>query len=163
VSDDRRPFKRSPSPTKSSSRLETTTATSARMGRIRRTGTTPELAVRKVFAAHGLRYRLNNRDLPGAPDLANRGKRWAVFVHGCFWHRHEGCSRSTTPKSNAAFWISKFQDNVMRDQTAVRSLRDMGFQVAVIWECEVAASASQVARRFHSRRMSMAKRTCRNR
>jgi DNA mismatch endonuclease (patch repair protein) len=121
------------------------------MARVRQSGTAPELAVRKIFAANGLRYRLNNRSLPGAPDLANRRRRWAVFVHGCFWHRHSGCSRATTPKANAEFWLSKFARNTERDQEAVRALRAMGYRVATIWECDVTNSARRIARALRAR------------
>jgi DNA mismatch endonuclease (patch repair protein) len=77
-----------------------------------------------------------NRDLPGNPDLANRASRWAVFVHGCFWHRHSGCPRSTTPKNNRAFWVAKFDANIERDKRVRQQLRDVGFRVFVTWECE---------------------------
>jgi DNA mismatch endonuclease Vsr len=110
--------------------------TSARLARIRQTGTKPEQEVRKVLAAVGLRYRLNNRDLQGSPDIANRRSRWAIFVHGCFWHRHQRCKRTTTPKRNREFWEAKFRANQHRDERAVESLTKEGFRVAVIWECE---------------------------
>ncbi len=84
----------------------------------------------------GLRFRVRNRDLPGSPDIANRSKKWAVFVHGCFWHRHVGCSRATTPKRNAEFWAEKFERNRERDRSVVREMRKMGFTVAIVWECE---------------------------
>lgn len=111
-------------------------ATSARMGRVRQKGTSAELAVRAALAELGLRYRLANRDLPGSPDMANRRGKWAVFVHGCFWHRHPGCVRTTTPKNNAEFWQAKFRANVARDEGAIGRLKDLGFRVLVIWECE---------------------------
>lgn len=107
------------------------------MKRVRRSGTRPELVVRKVCTSIGLRYRVTNRDLPGSPDLANRRRKLAIFVHGCFWHRHEGCSRATTPRSNRLFWLRKFRDNMARDGRAVRKLRAMNFRVMTIWECQV--------------------------
>ncbi len=116
--------------------LLTTPDASRRMHNVRRTGTNPELAVRKIASSLGLRYRTINRNLPGSPDLANRSKRWAVFVHGCYWHRHGGCPRTSTPKSNRKFWQAKFQRNVQRDRAAIRALRHLGFDVVVIWECE---------------------------
>ncbi len=106
------------------------------MASVRRSGTSPELAVRKVLATYGLRYTLNNRDLPGSPDLANRSRRYAIFVHGCFWHRHSNCPRSTTPSRNREFWQAKFDANVVRDRGAIRALRRMGYSVVVVWECE---------------------------
>lgn len=116
----------------------TTARTSARMARVRQYGTDPELLVRAAARAAGLRYTLANRDLPGSPDLANRTRRFAIFVHGCFWHRHAGCVRATTPKSNRAFWIAKFERNTARDRASIRTLKKQGFRVLVIWECEVA-------------------------
>lgn len=117
--------------------LEVDEATSVRLSRIRQHGTFPELAVRRIAAAAGLHYRTRNRDLPGSPDLANRSKRWAVFVHGCYWHSHEGCSRATVPKRNRAFWKAKFVANRARDRRAVCQLRSLGFRVLTVWECEV--------------------------
>jgi len=111
-------------------------ATSARMGRVRQKGTSAELAVRSAVSRLGFRYRLANRDLPGSPDIANRRAKWAIFVHGCFWHRHPGCGRSTTPKNNAAFWKAKFLANVARDERSIQALHSSGFRVLVIWECE---------------------------
>lgn len=110
--------------------------TARRMGGIRQMDTTPEVAVRHALSALGLRYRVRNRDLPGSPDIANRQRRWAVFVHGCYWHRHPGCRRTTTPKRNAAFWNAKFAANVARDQRSVHELERRGYRVLTIWECE---------------------------
>jgi DNA mismatch endonuclease (patch repair protein) len=84
----------------------------------------------------GLRFRIHARDLPGRPDLVNRRKRWAVFVHGCFWHSHEGCKLASTPRSNAAYWQPKLEANTARDQDHYRALQERGFQVFIIWECE---------------------------
>lgn len=109
-------------------------ATSARMGLVRQKGTRPELIVRRSLSALGHRYRLNNRDLEGSPDVANRRERWAVFVHGCFWHRH-GCKASTTPTRNREFWEAKFARNVERDLRTILELRASGFKVVVVWEC----------------------------
>lgn len=106
------------------------------MAVIRQKGTKPELIVRKLMTALGHRYRVSNGDLAGSPDLANRARRWALFVHGCFWHRHPGCHLTTTPKRNAEFWQAKFDRNVQRDAEAISTLREAGFNVLVIWECE---------------------------
>jgi DNA mismatch endonuclease (patch repair protein) len=115
--------------------LEVDDATSARMRTVRQKGTRPELVVRRALAGLGHRYRLGNRDLPGSPDIANRRHRWAIFVHGCFWHRH-GCKASTTPTRNREFWEAKFLRNVERDRRASDALRARGYTVIVIWECE---------------------------
>lgn len=111
--------------------------TSARLGRIRQKDTSAERAVRRVLHALGLRFRVRNRDLPGAPDAANRTRRWAVFVHGCFWHAHRGCYRATVPKRNREFWLEKFAANRARDARALRALRRQGYFTLVIWECEL--------------------------
>lgn len=114
----------------------TTAKTSARMARVRRGGTKPELRVRRYLSSLGIRYRTKNRDLPGSPDLANRSKKLAVFVHGCFWHRHEHCKAATIPKANSAFWRSKFAANVSRDARARERLETMGYTVKTVWECQ---------------------------
>lgn len=116
--------------------LATDAETSARMKRIRRANTKPELLVRKWLAAHGFRFRVKNRDLPGSPDIVNRKKRWAVFVHGCFWHGHEGCSKATIPKRNIEFWTQKILSNKRRDAVKEAQLTGAGYEVHVVWQCE---------------------------
>ena len=122
-------------------------STSERMGGIRQKGTAAELAVRRIATSLGLHYRISNRDLPGSPDLANRSRKWAIFVHGCFWHRHAGCSRTTTPRRNRAFWVAKFEANIARDARVQSELRDLGYRVVVLWECEVEREAQAVGYR----------------
>src|SRR3990172_717284 len=109
---------------------------SRRMATVRSRNTGPELSVRSIVHRYGLRFRLTNRDLPGSPDLVNRSRKWAVFVHGCFWHRHRGCPRTTTPKRNAEFWRAKFRANVLRDRRKERELTKIGYSVLVLWECQ---------------------------
>jgi DNA mismatch endonuclease (patch repair protein) len=109
------------------------------MANIRQRGTRPELVVRSVARRMGLHFRVQNRDLPGSPDLANRKRKWVVFVHGCFWHRHEACAKTTTPTRNREFWEAKFVANVGRDRRAVEALRAAGYRVVVVWECETLA------------------------
>jgi DNA mismatch endonuclease, patch repair protein len=111
--------------------------TARRMGGIRQQGTAPELLVRIIASSLGLAYRVRNRDLPGSPDLANRKRRWAIFVHGCFWHAHHGCELATVPKRNRGFWRAKFVANVERDRRAVNRLRGLGYSVITIWGCEL--------------------------
>lgn len=125
--------------------LEVDAETSLRLGRIRQSDTEPEQAVRRFLYASGLRFRVRNRDLTGSPDIANRTGRWAVFVHGCFWHRHPSCRRSTTPKRNREFWMAKFDANVERDRRSVEALRELGYRVAVVWECETEDPVSLAA------------------
>lgn len=115
--------------------LMTTAQRSAHMALVRRAGTGPELAVRRLLRDLRIRFTTENRDLPGSPDMANRSRKFAIFVHGCYWHRHPGCSRTTTPTNNLAFWQAKFDANVLRDRRVVRLLRKEGYKVLMIWEC----------------------------
>lgn len=110
---------------------------SQRMARIRGKNTRPEVALRKVLHGLGLRYRLHGSWLPGRPDLVFPRYKAVVFVHGCFWHRHSGCSIATIPKSNTPFWLDKFEKNVARDTRAIRALEELGWRVFVAWECEL--------------------------
>ena len=134
----RQPFKRIERRLAKTRSLSTTSTISRRMGTVRQRGTSPELAVRRIVSQLGIRYTLRNRDLPGSPDLANRTKRFAIFVHGCFWHRHRRCALTTTPRSNRSFWQAKFVRNVERDRASIRALRARNFRAVVIWGCEVA-------------------------
>jgi DNA mismatch endonuclease (patch repair protein) len=109
---------------------------SALMARVRGKDSKPEIVVRRSAHALGYRFRLHRRNLPGTPDLVFPRLRKAIFVHGCFWHRHRGCSRTTTPKTRAAFWAEKFADNIKRDARTRRQLRAAGWDVLVVWECE---------------------------
>lgn len=106
------------------------------MAGIRGKDTAPELAVRRFLHRAGLRFRLHAR-LPGKPDLVFPRYRVALFVHGCFWHRHPGCRYTTTPASNAAFWQQKFAENVSRDARVQRQLETLGWQVHVVWACQL--------------------------
>ncbi|OGQ25632.1 MAG: very short patch repair endonuclease [Deltaproteobacteria bacterium RBG_16_71_12] len=115
--------------------------TSIRLGRIRQSRTAPEQAVAQALRRLDLTYRRRNHGLPGSPDFANRRAAWAAFVHGCYWHRHSGCIKATTPTRNRDFWLAKFDDNRRRDRKAVRVLRKLGFSVVVVWECECADPA----------------------
>lgn len=112
---------------------------SERMSRIRGKDTRPELTLRKVLHALGLRYRLHGAGLPGKPDLVFPRYRSVVFVHGCFWHRHVGCSIATTPKSNTTFWEQKFEKNTDRDRRVTLELEKAGWKVLVAWECELSS------------------------
>jgi DNA mismatch endonuclease (patch repair protein) len=107
------------------------------MAGIRGRDTKPELAVRRYLHCHGLRYRLHARELPGRPDVVLPRYRTAVFVHGCFWHRHESCRFAYTPKTREEFWLRKLEGNAARDGRDQQRLRDLGWRVEVVWECEV--------------------------
>lgn len=106
------------------------------MSGIRGKDTQPELTVRSFLHRAGLRFRLHAK-LPGKPDLVLPKYHAAVFVHGCFWHRHEGCRYATTPASNAAFWQEKFAANVRNDTKVKQQLQALGWRVLVIWSCEL--------------------------
>lgn len=108
------------------------------MARIGSKDTKPELRVRKLLHGMGYRYRLHRRDLPGTPDICFPSRRKVVFVHGCFWHRHDGCKRSTTPSTRKSYWEQKFDRNVVRDRRNLTDLAQLGWQALVVWECETA-------------------------
>jgi DNA mismatch endonuclease (patch repair protein) len=105
------------------------------MSRIRSSGTAPERAVRQLLSRAGIRYRLNVRDLPGKPDFANKTRKFAIFVHGCFWHSHENCALASDPKSNLNCWLPKLQRTKARDLAHLERLEQLGYRVLVIWEC----------------------------
>jgi DNA mismatch endonuclease (patch repair protein) len=117
-------------------RLPTDSVRSALMRRVRRARTAPEDAVAAALRDLGVACRRNLRSLPGSPDFANRRRGWAIFVNGCYWHRHTNCARATTPKRNAAFWAAKFAANRRRDARKILELRKQGLGVLLIWECE---------------------------
>jgi DNA mismatch endonuclease (patch repair protein) len=105
------------------------------MAAVRDKDSSAELLVRSYLHRHGFRFRLHADDLSGRPDIVLPRWRAAIFVHGCFWHRHARCSRSTTPTTRRAFWLAKFQRNVERDRAAVEKLLATEWRVAVVWEC----------------------------
>jgi len=107
------------------------------MSRIRSQATKPEMEVRRWLWAHGYRYRLNVRSVPGKPDIVMRRYRTAIFVNGCFWHGHEGCSKFVMPKSNTDFWQRKIDRNRERDRKNYDMLIQNGWQVIVLWECRL--------------------------
>ena len=105
------------------------------MSGIRGKDTKPEMVVRKALFAAGFRFRLHRRDLPGAPDVVMAGRRVAVFVHGCFWHRHKGCRLAAVPATRPGFWKAKLDGNAARDGKNIGRLRELGWRVLVVWEC----------------------------
>jgi DNA mismatch endonuclease (patch repair protein) len=98
--------------------------------------TKPKMIVRRLLYSMNYRYRLHQRHLPGRPDIVFSSRRKAIFVHGCFWHRHPGCLKATSPKTRADFWSEKFDRNVERDQNVEQRLADLGWNSLVVWECE---------------------------
>ena len=109
---------------------------SENMRAIKAKNTSPEKRVRSVAHRLGLRFRLHRSNLPGSPDMIFPRRKTVLFVHGCFWHRHENCSRATTPKSNTDYWCRKFRRNMERDAENRKKLEDRGWKVFIIWECE---------------------------
>ncbi|MFZ2630528.1 MAG: DNA mismatch endonuclease Vsr [Desulfosalsimonadaceae bacterium] len=106
------------------------------MSRIKGKNTKPEIIVRSLLHKAGYRFRIHRKDLPGKPDIVLPKHNMVIFVHGCYWHRHQGCRFTYTPKSRTDFWNKKFSDTVERDIKHRRQLIDMGWKVEVIWECE---------------------------
>lgn len=110
------------------------------MSRIKGKDTKIEVEVRKYLFSKGYRFRKNDKRYPGKPDIILPKYHVAIFVHGCFWHRHEGCKDATTPKTRTEFWLEKFDKNVKNDQIKQEKLRELGWKVIVIWECELKRS-----------------------
>ncbi len=107
------------------------------MSRIKGKDTCPEIVVRSILHRLGYRFRLHRKDLPGKPDIVLPKHETVIFVNGCFWHRHTGCRQATTPKSNTGFWKKKFADTIKRDRKQQRLLKEAGWRVLVLWECQI--------------------------
>jgi len=116
------------------------------MSRIRGKDTGPELTLRSLLHRAGYRFRVHRPDLPGKPDIVLSKYRTVIFVHGCFWHRHEGCAGATVPSTRRDFWLAKFEGTVKRDRHKQQQLEELGWQVITVWECELAANAICVLR-----------------
>lgn len=110
---------------------------SLNMSKIQAKNTKPELFIRSELYKLGYRYRVNSKLVEGHPDIYFTKKRIAVFVHGCYWHRHTDCKFAYTPKSNVDFWMKKFDNNIERDKIVMNALRENGIRVMVIWECTI--------------------------
>ena len=113
------------------------------MRRIRSRDTQPELRVRQLLRAAGVGYRLGGCGLPGRPDVVMKGRRTVVFVHGCFWHGHEGCKHFRLPKSRHDWWVAKIAGNKARDQRSESALRELGWHVVTIWACALGTHAAR--------------------
>lgn len=107
------------------------------MAGIKGKNTKPEMLVHRLVYEMGFLFRLHRKDLPGSPDLVFPGLRRVIFVHGCFWHRPPGCKFAYTPKSNTQFWLDKLEGNTRRDTQALTALETLGWDVLIVWECEV--------------------------
>ena len=110
---------------------------SKNMSAIKSKNTRPEIIVRKFLHSKGYRFRLHRKDLPGSPDIVLPKYKTAIFVHGCFWHRHQGCKYATNPKTRIKFWENKFNQNIKRDKENILSLRNLKWEVLVVWECQL--------------------------
>jgi DNA mismatch endonuclease, patch repair protein len=106
------------------------------MKRVRQRGTEAELTVRRALTRLGASYRVNTATLPGSPDISNKSRKKAVFVHGCFWHGHLGCRRAQPPASNHKFWVPKIRETAARDKRKRDALIALGYDVLEVWECE---------------------------
>jgi DNA mismatch endonuclease (patch repair protein) len=120
------------------------------MSRIKGRNTVPEKRVRSLLHRLGFRFSLHIKDLPGHPDILLRRHETAIFVHGCFWHRHAGCKNSVLPKTREEFWAAKLDGNVKRDRRSATALRRQGWKVLTIWECEI-ENELKLSRKFLAR------------
>ena len=107
------------------------------MSKIRSKNTRPEMILRKALFARGFRYRVNDKRLPGTPDIVLPKYKTVIFVHGCFWHGHEGCKHASTPKTNTEFWVDKIITNKKRDKIHTGQLISLGWTVLTVWECDI--------------------------
>ena len=110
---------------------------SRNMSAIKSKNTKPEIAVRKLLHSMGYRFRLHRKDLPGSPDIVLPKYKTVIFVHGCFWHRHENCKYASTPKTRQEFWEAKFRENINRDKINQENLSSKGWKIIIVWECEI--------------------------
>lgn len=117
------------------------------MSRIKSKNTKPEIILRSLLHKSGFRFRLHDKKLPGKPDIVLPKYQSVIFVNGCFWHRHENCKLSYTPKSRQDFWDKKFSDTVNRDHKKIKLLREAGWNVITVWECELNSNAESILRR----------------
>ena len=107
------------------------------MSSVKQRHTKPEIIVRKILHRHGFRFRLHNKKLPGTPDIVLPKRKAVIFVHGCFWHQHEGCRKSRRPTSNVEFWNEKLDRNIARDNRKEFELEKSGWKVLTVWDCEI--------------------------
>jgi DNA mismatch endonuclease (patch repair protein) len=114
------------------------------MSHIRSKDTKPEKRLRSLLHRLGFRFRLHRKDLPGTPDIVLPKYRTVIFVHGCFWHQHPGCKKATLPRSNVEFWKNKLEKNIERDKEVEKKLIETGWNVIVIWECEIKKTYSLI-------------------
>ena len=119
---------------------------SRNMSAIKSKNTKPEIKVRKVLHSMGYRFRLHSKDLPGSPDIVLPKYKTVIFVHGCFWHRHENCKYASTPKTRQEFWNKKFTENINRDNLNQANLSLKGWKIIIIWECQLKGDIKKLIR-----------------
>ena len=119
---------------------------SRNMSAIKSKNTKPEIKVRKVLHSMGYRFRLHSKDLPGSPDIVLPKFKTVIFVHGCFWHRHENCKYASTPKTRQEFWNKKFKENINRDNLNQANLSLKGWKIIIIWECQLKGDIKKLIR-----------------
>ena len=119
---------------------------SRNMSAIKSKNTKPEIKVRKILHSMGYRFRLHSKDLPGSPDIVLPKYKTVIFVHGCFWHRHENCKYATTPKTRQEFWNKKFKENINRDNLNQANLSLKGWKIIIIWECQLKGDIKKLIR-----------------
>jgi DNA mismatch endonuclease (patch repair protein) len=110
---------------------------SRNMSAIKSKNTKPEITVRKLLHSMGYRFRLHKKDLPGSPDIVLPKYKTVIFVHGCFWHRHQNCKYASNPKTRREFWEKKFKENIERDKKTQEKLKNLGWKTKIVWECEI--------------------------
>ncbi len=119
---------------------------SRNMSAIKSKNTKPEITLRKLLHSMGYRFRLHRKDLPGSPDIVLPKYKTVIFVHGCFWHRHENCKYATTPKTRKEFWEKKFRENINRDNLNQANLSLKGWKIIIIWECQLKGDKKKLMR-----------------
>ena len=119
---------------------------SRNMSAIKSKNTRPEIVVRKLLHSMGYRFRLHRKDLPGSPDIVLPKYKTVIFVHGCFWHRHENCKYASTPKTRKEFWEKKFRENINRDNLNQANLSLKGWKIIIIWECQLKGDIKKLIR-----------------
>ena len=119
---------------------------SRNMSAIKSKNTKPEITLRKLLHSMGYRFRLHRKDLPGSPDIVLPKYKTVIFVHGCFWHRHENCKYATTPKTRKEFWEKKFRENINRDNLNQANLSLKGWKIIIIWECQLKGDKKKLTR-----------------
>ncbi len=107
------------------------------MSRIKGKNTKPEMLVRRFLHAHGFRYKLHDKTLPGKPDIVLPKYKTVIFIHGCFWHGHEGCKYYVVPKTRTEWWLNKINGNIANDEKAIKALKEEGWKIIMLWECDL--------------------------